>query len=101
MRGVGEVIGVLGFVVVAGYVPTASAQGAPEPNIGLELTETLNRIDVRNSVREDLRDVPPPRADKLSDNVRITVTVGDPRCYPGEDGWVAPPPPRGITRPVR
>lgn len=100
MRGVGGVIGVLGLLVAAGYVPAASAQGASEPNIGLTVTETLNHIDVRNSTREDLRDVPPPRADKLSDSVRITVTVGDPRCYPGEDGWIAPPP-RGITRPVR
>jgi hypothetical protein len=100
MGGLGGVIGVLGLLV-AGYVPAANAQAAPEPDIGLTLTETLNRIGVRNSVRDDLRDVPPPRPDKVSDSVRITVTVGDPRCYPGEDAWVAPPPPRGITRPVR
>ncbi len=99
MRGVSGVVGVLGLLGVAGYAAAASAQATVEPNISLTLSETLNRIDVRNSARDDLRDVPPPRNDKLSDSVRITVTVGDPRCYPGEDGWVAPPPPRGITRP--
>ncbi len=98
MRGISGVVGVLGLLAVAGYAPAASAQATIEPDISLTLSETLNRIDARNPTRDDLRDVPPPRIDKLPDSVRITVTVGDPRCYPGEDGWVAPPP-RGITRP--
>ena len=82
---IGVIVALLGGPVVA-----ASAQEAPQPNIGLTLTETLNRLAPTSSSRDDLREIPKPKNDKLSDSVRITVSVGDGQCLPGEDGFVTP-----------
>ena len=68
-------------------VPAAYAQEAAPPRIGITLSETLNSIAKDAATREDFREVPTPRADRLSDAVRVTVTVGDPQCFPGEDRW--------------
>jgi hypothetical protein len=54
------------------------------------LTETLNKLAPSASSKDDLREIPKPKNDKLSDSVRITVSVGDGQCLPGEDGWVSP-----------
>ncbi len=99
MKLVGEVIGMVVLLVGCGHVPVAYAQAAPQPSIDLILTETLNRIAPGASTRDDLREIPRPRNDKLADSVRITVTLGDPQCLPGEDGWVGPQRPN--RRPVR
>jgi len=87
--------GLIGVLLGAGFVLVASAQEAsqpaqPQPNIGLTLTETLNKLAPTASSKDDLREIPKPKNDKLSDNVRITVSVGDGQCLPGEDGLVSP-----------
>ena len=90
-------IGLIVLVLGTGYVPAASAQEVRQPDIGLTLTEALKLKAGPASTRDDYREVPPPKNDRLSDTARVTVTLGSPQCFPGEDGWVAPPPPRGIT----
>jgi hypothetical protein len=92
VKGLTLIPGVLALLVGA-MAPTAShaqhASPAQPPSIDLTLTETLQRLSVDSAPsKEDLRDVPPPRPNRLSENVRITVIVGDPRCVPGEDGRV-------------
>jgi hypothetical protein len=86
------VTGLIGVVIGAGCVVAASAQEAsqPPPNIGLTLTETLNKLAPTASSKDDLREIPKPKNDRLSDTVRVTVSVGDGQCLPGEDGWVSP-----------
>jgi len=95
MRKTGLVMGLIVALVGAGGVLVASAQEASQkpqapPNIGLTLTETLNKLAPNASSKDDLREIPKPKNDKLSDTVRITVSVGDGQCLPGEDGWVSP-----------
>ena len=77
----------------AGYSQEAAQPnkaGQPQGNIDFTLTEALSRITTDAAKREDLREVPPPRIDKLSDAVHVTLIPGDPRCLPGEDGWAGP-----------
>jgi hypothetical protein len=93
-----KIVGMLLLLVVALSVPEVYAQEAVKPNIRLTLTETLDRIGPGLSTRDDLREIPPPRNDKLSDTVRVTVSLGSPECLPGEDGWIAP---RAARRPAR
>ena len=90
-KAAGKRVGTIGVIVAllgGGSVVAASAQEAPQPNIGLTLTETLNRLAPTATSRDDLREIPKPKNDKLSDSVRITVSVGDGQCLPGEDGFV-------------
>jgi len=91
MRKVSGLVALIGL----GWAAMASAQEARPPDIGLTLTEALRLNSPAALTRDDYREVPPPRNDRLSDNVRITVTVGSPQCFPGEDGIV--PPPRSAT----
>ena len=95
MKKTGSVMALIGFVIGAGFVVAAYAQEASQPqqppaNIGLTLTETLNKLAPAASSKDDLREIPKPKNDRLSDTVRITVSVGDGQCLPGEDGWVSP-----------
>ena len=97
MKKTGRLIGLIGIVIGVGFVLAASAQEAsqqaptaPPPNIGLTLTETLNKLAPSASSKDDLREIPKPKNDRLSDTVRITVSVSDGQCLPGEDGWVSP-----------
>ena len=79
------------------------AQDARPPDIGLTISEALKPKDGSASSRDDLREIPAPRTDRLSDTTRVRVTVGDQRCYPGEEG-VMPMPARSVTggsQPVR
>ena len=86
---------VVGVVLVgAGVVPAAYAQeakGAQEakqpPDIRMLLTQPQNRISPDAAAVPDLRDVPMPKMDKPPVQPPITIVVGDPRCYPGEDGF--------------
>lgn len=74
----------------AGVVTAAFAQEASEPNILLKMTEPAPAVPARTITRDDVREVPTPRVDRLSDHARATVVVGDPRCLPGEEGWFDP-----------
>jgi hypothetical protein len=99
------------LLVVCGLVSGARAQevaqpGQPEsprptPNIDLILTEPFSQVQTGTFKREDLREVPPAKRDKLSESVRVTVTVGDPRCVPGEDVLEGPLTRSRTSRPRR
>jgi hypothetical protein len=85
-RKLGGVIGLIGALVGAAAVEAQEAT----PNIGLTLTETLNKLAPAASAKDDLREIPKPKNDKLSDTVRVTVSVGDGQCLPGEDNMMIP-----------
>ena len=79
---------VLGFGVLlgaAGVVWPVYGQDAAPHSMTLTLTEALNRIAADAAAHDDLKNVPPPRVDKLADSIRVTIVVGDPQCLPGED----------------
>lgn len=79
-----------------------SPQPQPKPDINLIVIDSIHHMATETFRREDLREVPPAKVDRLSDSIRVTVTVGDPRCAPGEDGWEGPARPRSRTsRPNR
>jgi hypothetical protein len=93
---IGTVIATIVLLAGVAPFPRAEAQEAVKPDISLTLTETLNSIAPGPSSRDDLREIPPPRNDKLRDTVRVTVTVSDPECLPGEDLGFIPP----VRRPI-
>jgi len=86
-----------------GLVSVGHAQETPRSSIDLTVNDVLNRAATAAPKREDVLNPPPPaRADKLPESVRITVTTGDPRCYPGEELGIAPDPFRNrANRPTR
>jgi hypothetical protein len=76
------------LLLVAGVVSPAPGQESPA-HTGILLQklvepEPAGRRDTLT--RDDLRELPPPRVDRLSDHVQFSAGVGDPRCLPGEDG---------------
>ena len=76
-----------------GSIPAADAQDAkPQPDIRMLLTQPSNRVAAPDAPpTPELRDLPQAKMDKLSDRpAPITVILGDPRCYPGEDGMMDP-----------
>ena len=85
-RKLGGLIGLIGALV------GGSAGDAQEatPNIGPTLTETLKQLSPAPSAKDDLREIPKPKNDKLSDAVRVTVSVGDGQCLPGEENMMLP-----------
>lgn len=90
------------------FVPTVHAQeakGAQEtkqpPDIRMLLTQPQNRLPADAAGVPDLRDVPMPKMDKPPVQPPITIVVGDPRCYPGEDGLGDFAPPNRRSRRTR
>ena len=89
-----RIVLVVGVALVgAGVVPAVYAQeakGAKEAkqpsDIRMLLTQPQNRVPPDAAAVPDLRDVPMPKMDKPPVRPPITIVVGDPRCYPGEDG---------------
>jgi hypothetical protein len=72
----------------AGVAP-ARAQAPPPPNFLLEMSRPPQSVPVESSMRDDILARPAmPRPDPLRDSFRVYVGVGDPRCYPGEDGFL-------------
>ena len=75
--------------VVAPVAEAQEAKNAQEanqpPDIRMLLTQPQNRLPADASGVPDLRDVPMPKMDKPPVQPPITIVVGDPRCYPGED----------------
>jgi hypothetical protein len=83
------------FLAATGLTAAAHGQEAAVPGDSglpgvLRFGITDQQIDMRNYTRDDLRPVPAPRLDRLSDQVRITVTDGDPMCLPGRGVWSGP-----------
>jgi hypothetical protein len=88
-------LGLAAFLVVCGLGVSAGAQEVsrpsraeppkPTPDINLLLNAPFTQIQPETFKRDDLREVPPAKRDKLSDSIRVTITIGDPRCAPGED----------------
>jgi hypothetical protein len=76
----------------AGVVPAVYAQKVKDaqeakqsPDIRMLLTQPQNRVLPDAAAVPDLRDLPMPKMDKPPVQPPITIVVGDPRCYPGED----------------
>ena len=69
------------------YGPAAHAQDTKQPpDIRMLLTQPQNRVSSDAASPPSLRDLPQPKMDKPPVEPPITIVVGDPRCYPGEDG---------------
>jgi hypothetical protein len=70
------------------YGPAAQAQDTkqPPPDIRMLLSQPQNRVSSGAATAPSLRDMPQPKMDKPPVEPPITIVVGDPRCYPGEDG---------------
>jgi len=74
-------------------IPAADAQDAkPQPDIRMLLTQPSNNRGAApdSPPTPQLRDLPQAKMDKVSSQLPITVIIGDPRCYPGEDGMMDP-----------
>jgi hypothetical protein len=71
----------------AAFVAPVCAQEPTQPNLLLQMSRPAGQLPVDSSMRDDILDRPaPPRADPLREPFRVYVGVGDPRCFPGEDG---------------
>jgi len=89
-----KIVIVVGMALVGSVVvPATEAQEAKgpqepkqSPDIRMLLTQPQNRLPADAAGVPDLRDVPMPKMDKPPVQPPITIVVGDPRCYPGEDG---------------
>lgn len=79
------------LVLGAGSVPAAHAQDVKQPpDIRMLLTQPSTRLS-DSSPTPELRDLPQAKMDRPSSQLPITVILGDPRCYPGdEDGFIDP-----------
>jgi hypothetical protein len=75
-------------LVGIGVLPPAYGQETkqPPPDIRMLLTQPQNRVSSDAAAAPSLRDLPQPKMDKPPVEPIVTIVVGDPRCYPGEDG---------------
>ncbi len=73
MKATKTVTSIATLIMVAALVAPAFAQEPTQPNLLLELTRPSQPVPIDSITRDDLRDRP--------------VGVGDPRCFPGEDGF--------------
>jgi hypothetical protein len=72
------------------FAGPAWAQEPTPPNLLLEMGRPAQLPP--NSLRDDILSRPAPAtADPAREPFRIYVGVGDPRCFPGEDGFVPEP----------
>ena len=75
---------VIGAACVA---PVRAQEPPPQPNLLLQMTRPAQTPPIDSTMRDDIQARPaPPRADPLREPFRLHVGVGDPRCFPGEDG---------------
>jgi hypothetical protein len=79
------------FMMGAGSAPAAHAQETKQPpDIRMLLTQPSTSLS-DSPPAPDLRDLPKAKMDRPATQLPITVTLGDPRCYPGEeDGLIDP-----------
>jgi hypothetical protein len=88
-----KIVLVVGVALVGAVVSSAAyaqkVEDAKEakqpPDLRMLLTEPKNRVAPDAAAAPDLRDMPMPKIDKPPVQPPITIVVGDPRCYPGED----------------
>ena len=75
----------------SGSAPAAHAQDVKQPpDIRMMLTQPSTPLS-DSPPAPDRRDLPKAKMDRPSSQLPITVTLGDPRCYPGEeDGFIDP-----------
>ena len=74
-------------LVAVGTVPPVHAQDTKQPpDIRMLLSQPQSRVSSDAATAPSLRDLPQPKMDKPPVEPPITIVVGDPRCYPGEDG---------------
>ncbi len=79
-------IGVGALLIGVAVIFPGYAQEPAKADIQLRLTEPTPSVPVGAVKRDELREVPAPRLDGLSDRgVRVNVSVGDPQCLPGID----------------
>ncbi len=82
-------MGIAMLLMSAAGVASARAQEPTRPNLLLEMSRPQQSLPVESSMRDDIQNRPaPPRADPLREPFRVYVGVGDPRCFPGEEGFV-------------
>lgn len=87
------------FLVSAAFVAPALAQEAPPRNLLIELSPPALSVPIESRRGDDIMDRPaPPRTDPLREPFHVYVSVGDPRCLPGEDGFGPGPMGRGYPR---
>jgi hypothetical protein len=82
------VVGSLGAMLLALSAGPARAQEPQpaNPSLNLTLTETMRRVAEEAAKRDDLRPTPPARGPAwLPESFRVTVSAGDPQCWPGEE----------------
>ena len=90
------------LVGVALVVPVY-AQAPPQPNILLQMSRPQQPMAVESSMRDDIQNRPSgSRApDPFGDTFRVSVGIGDPRCFPGEDGLMPDRLPNSTRRRTR
>jgi len=87
------------LLVGLAFVVPAYGQAPPQPNILLQMSRPQQPVAVESSMRDDIQNRPAlPRADPLQDSFRLYVGVGDPRCFPGEEGFMPERLPNGPRR---
>ena len=74
-------------VAVGTVLPVYGQEAKQPPDIRMLLTQPQNRVSSDAASVPSLRDLPQPKMDKPPVEPPITIVVGDPRCYPGEDGF--------------
>ena len=79
-------IGISTLLLWAWMVEAGFAQEASGSGLLFKLTEPAARVPAETVTRDDLREPPTPRLDKLSDRgVTVTVVGDDPLCLPGDE----------------
>ncbi len=87
-------LGMLLALVSPGTVASAQDSTAPQ-KLPLTIFEQAQPIVPPDAVsRDTLKNLPPPKPDRLSDVVTGTVVIDGPQCLPGEPGFVGPDPMR-------
>jgi len=74
-------------LVTAGALSPVQGQNTKQPpDIRMLLTQPQAPISSDATAAPSLRDLPQPKMDRPPIEPPITIILGDPRCYPGEDG---------------
>jgi hypothetical protein len=94
-------VGIGALLASVGAAASALAQDAAvPPHILLEQMTRPDAAPPPSASTLDVRDAPnPPPVDTLSDAIRFTVVVGDPRCFPGDELMDPRPLPGRLRRP--